>query len=207
MKPWLYRLGRGLCWLYLHLFFRVRVEGRAHIPPSGGVILCANHFDGRDPPALGAAVPVSRPVRFMAKAELFQNRLFGAIMRGVGAFPVKRGQPDRAALRTALDLLAAGEVFGIFPEGTRNRTGKLGKAEPGVAYIAARANCPVIPVAIISTYRLFSPLIVRIGKPIDMRMHREGRLTSESMERLAAEIMGSIASLMSGEELSPERVS
>lgn len=185
----------------------MRVEGRENIPPSGGVILCANHFNGRDPPVLGASVPVARPVRFMAKAELFQNPLFGAVLRAVGAFPVKRGQPDRTALRTALDLLQAGEIFGIFPEGTRNKTGKLGKAEPGVAYIAAKANCPVVPVAIMGTYRLFSPIHVRIGKPIDMRFHREGRLTSETMERIAAEIMGGIAALMPEDLGSPGRVS
>lgn len=199
MKPWMYRAGWSLFSLYYRLFFSFRVEGRENIPVSGAVILCANHFNANDPPVLGCAVPVSRPVRFMAKAELFSVPVLGTLLHGVGAFPVKRGQPDRSALKIALDLLAEGEVFGIFPEGTRSKTGKLGKAEAGVAYIAAKADCLVIPVAIFSTYQFFSPIVVRIGSPIDMREYRDGKSSSERMERLAAEIMDGIGSLLSEE--------
>jgi 1-acyl-sn-glycerol-3-phosphate acyltransferase len=202
LKPWLYRLGWTLFTICLRTFFRFRIEGQENIPSEGGVILCANHFHAFDPPVLGCSIPPRRPVRFMAKAELFTIPVFGALLRWVGTFPVRRGQADRTALRTALSLLASGEVFGIFPEGTRSRTGKLGKAEPGVAFIAAKAGCPIIPVAITSSYRLLSPIRVRIGRPIRMVVNREARLTQEKLDEIAAQIMSAIAALLEEEEAS-----
>ena len=108
----------------------------------------------------------------MAKSELFQNPIFGSIIRALLAFPVKRGAPDRAAIRYAIDLLKQGELVVIFPEGTRSKDGQLKDAEPGLALIVGKAKVPVIPVGIAGTRRIFSkgcrfPQVrVSFGEPI-----------------------------------------
>lgn len=135
------------------IVFRLKVTGIENLPASGGYIIASNHVSLWDPPVL--ASPVIRNIHYMAKQELFEIPLFAAIIRAVGTFPVKRGTADRNAIRTAISLLKAGEVVGIFPEGTRSKTGKLQKAEPGLELIAARAGVPVIPVALIGTNCVF----------------------------------------------------
>ncbi|MGE5674110.1 MAG: lysophospholipid acyltransferase family protein [Mycobacterium leprae] len=193
---WLYGTGRGLLAILYRTLYRVRAEGLENIPPTGGVILCGNHFTAHDPIMVG--VCANRPVQFMAKEELFRNRFLGFIMRGVGAFPVKRGQPDRAALKRSIDVLQSGGCFGIFPEGTRNRSGKLAKPEPGTAYLALKSGAPVVPVGITSTYKLFSPVIVKFGKPMSMERYAGAKLTSELLDEVGHTIMAGI-----GAELVP----
>jgi 1-acyl-sn-glycerol-3-phosphate acyltransferase len=193
---WLYGFGKVLVSTFYHLLFRIEVHGTENLPREGGVILCGNHFTAHDPLVMGVAAP--RPVSFMAKAELFTIPVIGSIARAVGAFPVKRGQPDRAALKRAIEVVQSGGCFGIFPEGTRSRTGVLAKAEPGTAYFALKTGAPVVPVGISSTYKLFSPVIVHFGKPVNLDPFRTGKLTSESLEAAGEAIMAGI-----GAQLAP----
>ncbi|MDU2066516.1 MAG: lysophospholipid acyltransferase family protein [Sporomusaceae bacterium] len=150
--------------------FRLKVTGRKHLPQQGGYILAANHMSNWDPPVLGTAMSVR--LHFMAKLELFQIPLFGAAIRSLGAFPVKRGVADRTALRTAIDLLKEGKIVGIFPEGTRSKTGELQKPAAGLEMIAAKAEVPVVPAAIYGTNRMFKNLFclpqleIHFGAPI-----------------------------------------
>jgi len=172
------------------------VTGREYIPKTGGLIVAANHFSLLDPPVLGAALP--RKVRFMAKEELFRNAAFGYIITRLGAFPVRRGAPDRTAIRTALNLLEKGELLGMFPEGTRSKTGRLGEAEPGLALLAHRSGVPVVPAAIKGTNELFGSkflpqVIVRFGKPL---APPSGRLDKETMDSYGRKVMAEIAALL-----------
>jgi 1-acyl-sn-glycerol-3-phosphate acyltransferase len=191
---WLYRFGKVVVAPIYRLSFRLQIEGLEHLPKNGGVILCGNHFTGHDPLVMGVACP--RPVCFMAKQELFQIPIIGFLIRGLGAFPIKRGQPDRAALKKAFELLESGSVFGIFPEGTRNRTGVLAKAEPGAAYLALKSGAVVVPVGISASYKLFSPVYVKFGPRVDLEPFRDGKLTSERLERAGEAIMDGIRSLL-----------
>src|SRR5690606_28111202 len=118
-----YHLAHAALWLAFHGIWRLRVEGREHVPRQGGAILAPNHISNVDPPAVGAAAP--RPVYFMAKEELYQMPLLGRILPRLHAFPVRRGTVDRAALRRAEELLRAGELVVIFPEGRESETGQL----------------------------------------------------------------------------------
>ena len=102
----LYYLGKIIITALFKLFGHFRVVGREHVPRRGGVVLAANHTSYADPPLVGCAAP--RRVHFMAKSELFTHRFFAALIRRVGAFPVKRGVADRQALRTAQELLTGG---------------------------------------------------------------------------------------------------
>ncbi|HEX6989754.1 MAG TPA: lysophospholipid acyltransferase family protein, partial [Bacillota bacterium] len=123
MTLWLYRAARFVFMLVFAVLYRWDVRGREHLPAQGPVLVCANHIHGWDPPLVGTVM--TRPVFFMAKEELFRYPVLGTLLAKVGAFPVRRGTPDRRALKTALDLLASGKVVGLFPEGTRSRDGRL----------------------------------------------------------------------------------
>lgn len=131
------------------LLTRPIVVGREHIPSQGGFLVVSNHASNADPVILLAEMP--RPLAFMTKEELFRPPLVGRFLRlWSGAFPVRRGGVDIGALRDALDLIREGYPVVLFPEGTRRVAG-LGKAHPGVAYLAMRAGCPVLPVGIVGS--------------------------------------------------------
>lgn len=199
MKPWLYALGRWLLLPALRLLFRWEVTGRHHVPSAGPVLVCANHRSYWDPPIVGCALP--RPVRFMAKQELFRIPAFGTLIRWLGAFPVRRGTADLAGLRRALALLREGCAVGVFPEGRRVRGSSLGDGQPGVVLLAAASGAPVLPVAISGSPRPFRRLRVRIGEPVDVRQWLpEGRRSSRELAAVAnAVIMRRIRELLEEE--------
>ncbi|MFQ5846452.1 MAG: lysophospholipid acyltransferase family protein [Candidatus Methylomirabilales bacterium] len=130
--------------------FRFRVVGKEEVPNSEGVILAANHVSYVDPLFIGAAL-AERQLHFMAKEELFRSPFFGALIRDLHAFPVRRGQVDHAAIRQCLRLLGEGESLLMFPEGTRGDGMALQAAEEGIGFLAARSGCAVVPVYVQGT--------------------------------------------------------
>ncbi|MBM7584367.1 1-acyl-sn-glycerol-3-phosphate acyltransferase [Bacillus pakistanensis] len=186
-----YTFARGVVNIVLSPLYRIDVSGLEHFPKDGGVLLCTNHIDNLDPPVVGITAP--RPVSFMAKAELFNVPILGNIVKNVRAFPVKRGLSDREALRNGLKLLKEGNVLGLFPEGTRSKTGELNKGLSGAGFFALRSNAYVVPCAIIGPYKPFKKLKVVYGKPIPMD---ELRLNKVSAEEATAVIMSHIQSLI-----------
>lgn len=167
--------------------------GRENVPKSGPVVLAANHFSGWDPPLMGCSV--LRPVSFMAKEELFRFRPFGWVLRRVHAIPIRRGQADISNLKRMLEALEKGGVLGMFPEGTRQRGGELGAPQPGVAWLAHKANAPVVPMAIIGPYRFRQPLTVRVGEPIDLSSQLPERPRTADLEAAGRRVMEAIAEL------------
>ncbi|UQT40709.1 1-acyl-sn-glycerol-3-phosphate acyltransferase [Acidaminococcus intestini] len=143
-----YRFVQLLFRVLFSIFFRLETIGRENIPHEGPVVIASNHVSLLDPPMIGTAA--SRPIHFMAKSELFVPVL-GTLYRSLGAFPVHRGAADTHAIRHALKLLKDRKVLGIFPEGHRIRTGKLGKAEPGAMAIAIKGKAQVVPTAILGS--------------------------------------------------------
>jgi|SRR5450756_566210 len=189
--------------LALAVFSRCSVEGLEHIPRGSSFLLVSNHLNLIDPPVLGALLP--RRIVFMAKEELFRTPLIGQVVAWYGAFAVRRGQADRQALRNATEVLGHGQVLGMFPEGTRSRTGKMIEAHPGAALIALLSGATVVPVAITGTDRvrsLFSllrrPMIrVRIGEPFKMERAPSRK---EGLEEATMEMMGRVAALLPEEQ-------
>ncbi|MHA6259622.1 lysophospholipid acyltransferase family protein [Sporosarcina sp. CAU 1771] len=187
----LYPLGKFLVSVALYPLYRVQVIGKENFPKEGGVLLCTNHIDNLDPPVVGMTCP--RTVRFMAKEELFNMPVLKSILPAVQAYPVKRGMSDREAFRNTLKFLKAGEVVGLFPEGTRSTTGELGKGLAGAGFFALKGNAVVMPCAIIGPYKPFKKLRVIYGKPMDISPYREQRVSSEEVTAL---IMGEIQKLI-----------
>lgn len=136
------RPGRAISKLLSTGLYRLTVYGRRYIPAEGPVILAINHRNFLDGPVVFGACP--RPARFLVKAELFRGPL-GVLLRQIGQIPVRRGTPDRGALRTCLGWLRQGQVVGVFPEGTRG-AGDFGEVRHGLAWLALRAQAPVVPV-------------------------------------------------------------
>ena len=180
-----------LSWPLLRGLLRVTPRGKEKLP-KGGFVLSANHHSNVDHWALGFPLFPDRQVRFMGKAELFKPVL-GSILRSAGAFPVRRGEGDLDALRTAVELARSGEIVAIYPEGTRREKGikKTRKAgrHTGAARVALAAGVPLVPAAIGGTERLsqFPRVKVIYGDPIrldDLADQDARRASIEATERL-----------------------
>ena len=128
--------------------YRVRIAGTEHVPASGPVILVANHDSMFDPWLLALVTP--RPVRYMAKSELWRYRPVARVIESFGAFPVERGTGDATAISVAASLLREGEVLGMFPQGTSKRRPSR-PYHRGAARLALATGAPVVPVRMTGT--------------------------------------------------------
>jgi 1-acyl-sn-glycerol-3-phosphate acyltransferase len=154
-----YLLARFVLRPLFWLICRPQVTGRENVPATGPVILASNHLSFIDSIVIPLVAP--RRVAYLAKAEYWQGTGFvgwlqRALFTALGALPVERGthRAAQAALDTALGVLTAGGAFGIYPEGTRSRDGRLHRGKTGVAWLALTADCPVVPVAVRGTDRV-----------------------------------------------------
>src|SRR5712691_1415827 len=175
-----YRVSRVLAGPILHLLWRPEVIGGEHIPATGGAILASNHLSLVD--SIFLPLMLARPVTFAAKSEYFTGKRPGqraaaAYLRATRQLSVDRTDTRAAqeTLQAALGLLQAGELFGIYPEGTRSPDGRLYRGRTGVGWLALSSGLPVIPVAMIGTDRVLPPghsvprlnsISVRIGEPL-----------------------------------------
>ncbi|WP_077621716.1 lysophospholipid acyltransferase family protein [Sediminibacillus massiliensis] len=175
----LYTFAKNVVTVLLYPLYRIKVEGKENVPKQGPVIICANHISNLDPPVVGITCP--RDIYFMAKEELFQKKFLGGLLTRIHAFPIKRGMKDRNALRKALDILGRGETLGLFPEGTRSKTGQIGKGLSGAGFFALRSEAYIVPCAIIGPYKPFSRLKVIYGKPIEMDKYRENKTSAKDV--------------------------
>lgn len=182
---------------FFRLLFNAKAIGTENMPKEGGVILAANHLSNWDPPFLGTYL--DRRVSYMAKEELFHNPVFAWICTQCHAFPIKRGTADRGAIKKGLSRLKEGFCLAIFPEGTRSKDGKLGKAEAGIGLIAAMSKVPVVPAAIIGTRDIFSnkkffpELKVIYGKPVFFQGKPGDK---EALQIFSQKIMDEISALI-----------
>ncbi len=204
--PVLLRIAGVLARFALSVTARVRIEGLDDLPQDGPLIVVANHLSNADPPLVaGWLTPaLGRQMHILAKEALFVGPV-GALLRGLGATPVRSGGSDIEAFRVAQAVLQRGEVLCIFPEGTRSRTGMMGEARPGVAMLAIRLGVPVLPVGISGTDiflgrgrrlpRLRTPITVRIGRPFNLTV--DPALTRREQTHAASEeLMRHIAALV-----------
>ena len=205
MKPlhrtWLYTfIVWVLYFIVSKVLFFVRIEGRENIPKDRNCVLMGNHQCILDPLMLALCVP-DREIHFMGKKELWNNKLLGWAFTKVHGFPVDRGNMDMGAIRTAMNVLKEGDTLGIFPEGTRSRTGHMLPLLGGASMLALRSRCDVIPVYIDGNYRPFRRMTVRVGKPVEMDDLLAGRVTKEACDTLTGRIEAEFAQLSCGKSL------
>lgn len=188
----LYFIGKKICTVILKPLYRVQTVGKENFPKDGGVLICSNHINNFDPPVVGFTCP--RTIHFMAKEELFHVPILKQLLPTINVFPVKRGLSDKKAIRTGLTLLKEGKVLGLFPEGTRSKTGEIGKGLAGAGFFALRTDAKIVPCAIIGPYKPFRQVKVVYGQPIDFSEYREKRISAEEATEI---IMNEIRLLIS----------
>ena len=189
--------------------WRPTVVGLENVPPTGGVILASNHLSFADSVVIPCVVP--RKVVFLAKSDYFTGSgVKGTLSRmwfeGLGMLPVDRDDSKAAiaSLDTALEVLERGEAFGIYPEGTRSRDGRLYRGRTGVAHLALTAGVPVVPVGLTGTEKLqpvgsslprIAPVTVRFGQPIEVAGRYDGVPLGRARREVTDEIMTAIQGL------------
>jgi len=194
------RIGwEAIRWLARFLFFTVlsvHLKGRENVPSKGPFIIASNHLSWTDVPLVPAYLPGK--AIYMAKEEAFYSKV-GWLVRFLGAFPVKRGEGDRQAIRAADEQLKAGKVLVIFPEGTRSRTHKMAKAHAGLGMIALRSGVPVVPVAVWGSenfLKKFRPRVtITYGEPMILKP-RGRKITREDIDEATDQVMRKIASML-----------
>ncbi len=205
--PALYRAIHSVLPPVLSALYRPWVEGLDHIPASGPAIIASNHLSFLDHFFLPAYV--ERPIWFLGKSDYFSGwqRWF---FEGVGVMPVARqgGEAGEESLRKGEEILAAGKLLGIYPEGTRSHDGRLYRGKTGPARLALRTGVPVIPVAMMGTFEILPPgarvpklsrVGVRIGQPLDFRRYA-GRENDRFVLRSATDELMYELMLLSGQE-------
>jgi 1-acyl-sn-glycerol-3-phosphate acyltransferase len=193
----------------LRFFFRVRVEGAERIPSEGAAILASNHVSFSD--SIFLPLVLRRRITFVAKAEYFDDPKTAWFFRAVGQIPIRRegGSASAGALAAATDVLRAGDLFGIYPEGTRSPDGRLYKGKTGIARLAIANGVPIIPVAMVGTAdaqpigqvmpNVFMPITIRVGRPIDVSRHADRIEDPKVLRRITDEVMYELREL-SGQE-------
>ena len=200
-----YQLSRILAGPFLHTIWRPKVTGAQHVPASGGAILAGNHLSVID--SVFLPLMLDRPVTFSAKAEYFTAsgpaaRLWAAYLKATNQLQMDRDGPRAAqdTLEAALALLQAGNLFGIYPEGTRSPDGRLYRGRPGVGWLALKSGLPVIPVAMLGTRRVLPPgrVVPRPGR-IEIRIGAAAWSSARRGHRRAAG-QGQAADRRAGDE-------
>ena len=198
-KSVIYKIARVIM---CRLLYRVRYENPERMPSDSAVLLCCNHLSDADPIFICAYAP--RIARFMAKQELFRIPLLRSVIRALGAFPVDRAHADVSAIRQSVKLLNAGEIVGIFPQGTTHYKGMEPKDTPiksGLGMIAARTGVPILPVCIQTKgYRakLFGKVTVRFGELISPEEYgaHGSAATPDEYRRITELAFGRICALL-----------
>ena len=188
------------------IFYNFHIDGKENIPEKEGVVIASNHRSYADPVLL--TMPMKKPVTYMAKEELFKNKFFGALIKMLGAFPVKRGAGDMKVIDDSIAMLNAGKNVVIFPEGTRAKENKVGKGKTGVALIAAKSGADVLPMGIVfegEKLHFRSKLTLRIGKLIKSEELNADEATPKELKAVKHRIMSAITELVEQPAMLPDK--
>lgn len=170
----MYGFIKALLRCYFRIAYNLKFEGRENIPTDTTVIYTPNHRSNADPPLVGSFL--KGHISFMAKEELFKNKIFAWLVRSLGAFPVSRGKGDMKVIDTSIERLENDSLM-IFPEGGRSKDGKVQKGHTGAALIAARSGKCIVPVGVVygDKLRFRTKVTIKYGKPIDPAEYVESR--------------------------------
>ena len=207
----MYRFLKFWCSLFLRAKYKITFlyEDKEAFEGSDGMIICANHHSNFDPILLAMGAP--KQIFYMSKEELFEkNKIFAWALRSVGAFPVSRGKGDMTAIKTSVDLIQNGKLLGVFPEGTRSKTGELLRPKSGAALICQKTKAKILPVGISyedkSKWR--SRVIVNFGKPMEnQEMFSSEEISPRELKNASKLIMERISDLRHTEIIKNQKAS
>ncbi len=186
----LYKIAAAILKPALHLYYNIKVADFPDPFPEGKLIISGNHTCWVDPAWLSTVVP--RQIHYLAKEEIFNNIILRALFLNAGFYPVKRGRPDRKAIKFACDILNNGGVLGIFPEGTRNKEG-IGHAFNGAAYLSLKTESPILPVTIdVSGHSVRSEINITFHEII--KAPDDKTVSKENLNNLTGIVMSKISS-------------
>ena len=175
-----YSVAKMACRILWKVVYRIRIAGQEHIPTDGSVLVVSNHQSHFDPPCVGACIP--RQSNFLARDTLFKNKIFGTMIRGLGAVPIDREGKALSGLKETLRRLKRGGIVLVFPEGTRSPDGQIKTFQAGFSTLAVRSKSPIVPAAIAGAYEAFprgkkfpglGRLAVVFGEPIPFETVRD----------------------------------
>lgn len=174
-----YKTIKALGSVLLRTLYKVEIRHTSPIPETGPLIICSNHVHNFDP--VMVAMGVQREIRFMAKAEMFSWPVIGYLAKQGRAFPVKRGGADIQAIKDAIKILKDQEVLGIFPEGTRSKTGEMKELNQGIAMLAERTGAVIVPAAIVGEYKFRRKVTIVFGSAVELKDLHLGEIYDRSI--------------------------
>ncbi|MBS6610114.1 MAG: 1-acyl-sn-glycerol-3-phosphate acyltransferase [Peptoniphilus harei] len=182
----LYNFVKVIVSVFVKIFYRIEVIGEENIPAEKKrLIICANHKSNLDPVAISAVF--ERQICWMAKKELFNNKLSAAFFTKLGTFPVDRGNNDLKAVKKALRILKSEKVLGIFPEAARVKEIDYNRVKSGVALIAQKTDSEILPVFIEGNYKLFRKNKIYFREPV--KINKEIKYSNEDLENISQDVM------------------
>ncbi len=173
---------------FVKIFYQYEVIGAENIPNEGNLIVAANHKSNLDVIFLSAAIE-NRQIVAVSKKELFDIKLLVPILKKLNVIPINREKPDISTIKNILKAIKDGYALGIFPEGTRVKGTGFGEAKAGLSLFAIKGRAQVVPVSIISNYKLFNRVTIYIDKPISFEEYYKQKLTSEENKRLSQNVL------------------
>lgn len=193
---------RGVTKLLTFLLLRAEVGGLENFPRHGPALIVFNHLGDTDAVLMMATLPYKSPVEGIGKIELNEHWLVGPVFRAHGIIWVHRGQPDRKALRAALDALAEGRMVTLAPEGRQSVIGGLEEGNAGAAFLALKSGAPIVPVAMTGTENSHiyghlkqwkrAPVTLKVGKPFFLPQHADRQKTLQEGTQLIMETLASL---------------
>ena len=185
----MYRFLVSIVSVLVNLIYRVKINGIENLKDDQPFIISANHIHIFDPVIL--ATLTKRQIFFLSKKELFEKKLFAKFFGKLGVIPIDRDNTDIKAIKSCFRVIRAGNILGIFPEGTRVKTVDINNMKKGVALIALKNKVNILPIHIEGTYRIFSKITVDIYPMIEIN-NFENMEDSEAIDKLTEELFNQI---------------
>ena len=183
-----YKFTLGAFRSFSKVFFKFKVIGVENIPQDGNLIIAANHKSNLDPIFIASAIQ-NREIAPIGKKELFDNKILGYLLNKLNVIPINRDKPDVSTIKNILRAIKEGYAVGIFPEGTRVKEPGFGEAKAGLSMFAIKGKAVVVPISIITNYKLFNRVTIYIDKPISFEEYYKEKLNSQDYERLSQNVL------------------